>query len=47
MPQIYFTKEEMRLMYDLLDSGTALGQGDYTDDEWETLNILFTRFPSQ
>ena len=43
MPRIYFTKEEMRLLYALLDNQTMLGQGEYTDEEWATLDGLHVK----
>ena len=43
MPRIYFNKEEMRLMSALLDDQTSLGQGDYTDEEWKTLDVLHSK----
>ena len=43
MGKIYLNKEEMRLLHALLDNQTMLGQGDYTDGEWEVLNILHTK----
>ena len=43
MPVIYFNKEEMRLLHALLDNQTMLGQGDYTNEEWATLDVLHAK----
>lgn len=43
MPAVYLSKKQVKLLYALIDDQMNLGQGDYTDDEWMTLENMFLK----
>ena len=43
MPAVYLSKKQVKLLYDLIDNQTMLGQCEYTDDEWNDLENLILK----